>query len=128
MLNLQLKEYSFLMFAYYIGSFISRSTINSRVLSFAATPTLFQLVNFVFWFNNLKFELITSFYGVFLILIWVGFQGGTAYSNFFYLANARTNLPCDFNLHYTERELTVNLLLLSNDLGILFSGLIGFLI
>jgi hypothetical protein len=51
---------------------------------------------------------------------------GTAYSNFFYLANSRTNLDCDFQLHYTERELTVNLLMIANDLGILFSGIIGF--
>jgi hypothetical protein len=55
-------------------------------------------------------------------------QGGTAYTNFFYLANVRTNLPSDFNLHYTERELTVNLLLLAYDLGIFFAGIIGFII
>lgn len=55
-------------------------------------------------------------------------QGGTAYTNFFYLANTRTNLPCDFNLHYTERELTVNMLLFANDLGIFFAGIIGFLV
>jgi hypothetical protein len=55
-------------------------------------------------------------------------QGGTAYTNFFYLANTRTNLECDFNLHYTERELTVNMLLFANDLGIFFAGIIGFLV
>lgn len=116
------------MFAYYIGSFISRSTIHSKVLSFAATPTIFQMINFVLWWNILQYDLFQSFYIIFALLIWVGVQGGMAYSNFFYLANTRTNLPCDFNLHYTERELCVNLLLLANDLGIIFAGLIGFLI
>ena len=61
-------------------------------------------------------------------MIWCGFPGGTAYSNFLYLANTRTNLECDFNLHFTERELTVNLIFLANDLGIFFAGVIGFLI
>ena len=114
------------MFAYYIGSFISRSTVQSKVLALSYTPTLFQVVNFVFWWYNLKYEFVTSFYGVFAILVWVGVQGGTAYTNFFYLANTRTNLKCDFNLHYTERELTVNLLLFANDLGILFAGVTAF--
>ena len=61
-------------------------------------------------------------------MIWVGAQGGTAYTNFFYLANTRTGSKFDFNLHYTERELCVNLLLFANDLGILFAGVIGFFI
>ena len=63
-----------------------------------------------------------------MFLVWVGMQGGTAYSNFFYLANTKTNYRCDFKLHYTERELTVNLLLFASDVGICFAGIIGFLI
>jgi hypothetical protein len=46
-------------------------------------------------------------------MLWCGLPGGTAYSNFLYLANTRTKLDCDFKLHYTERELTVNLLLIA---------------
>ena len=114
------------MFAYYAGSFISRSTLHSSLLSKAFTPTGIQLVNFSLWLLNLHFDLVSDFYVVFLFLVWCGFPGGTAYSNFFYLANTRTTLECDFNLHYTERELTVNLLLISNDLGIFFAGVIGF--
>ena len=59
-------------------------------------------------------------------MLWCGLPGGTAYSNFFYLANTRTELECDFHLHYTERELTVNLLFFSLDLGNFFAGMIGF--
>lgn len=116
------------MFAYYTGSFVSRSTIHSKILSHAYAPTLFQMVNCFFWIYNLQYELVSSFYPVFFILVWVGVQGGTAYTNFFYLANTRTNLACDFNLHYTERELTVNMLLFANDLGIFFAGIIGFMV
>lgn len=38
---LEANEYQFLMFAYYAGSFISRSTLHSSLLSKAFTPTLF---------------------------------------------------------------------------------------
>mmetsp|Transcript_41045 Transcript_41045/g.39550 ORF Transcript_41045/g.39550 Transcript_41045/m.39550 type:complete len:195 (+) Transcript_41045:319-903(+) len=124
----QANEYSFLMLAYYAGSFVSRSTLQSKVLSWAFTPTIFQMVNMVLWFYNLRYEFATSFYPVFFFMVWVGMQGGTAYTNFFYLANTKTTLECDFNLHYTERELTVNLLLFSNDIGIFFASIIGFLV
>jgi hypothetical protein len=119
------------MFAYYAGSFISRSTLNSAILSRAFTPTIVQLMNFIVWVFALthpEWRLLDNFYAAFAFLVWCGFPGGTAYSNFLYLANTRTALDCDFNLHFTERELTVNLLLFSNDLGIFFAGVIGFLV
>jgi len=53
--------------------------------------------------------------------MWVGVFSGTAYTNFLFLANAKTNLDCDMNLSYYERELVVNLLLISNDLGLFFA-------
>ena len=114
------------MFAYYTGNFISRSTLHSQILSQAYAPTLIQLANLCLWLLNLKYQYLTSFYPVFFFLVWCGFPSGTAYSNFLYLANARTKLDCDFGLHYTERELTVNLLLIANDLGSLAAAMIGF--
>lgn len=71
------------------------------------------MVNVILWIYIIQFEVVTDFYTIFLFMVWCGFPGGTAYSNFLYLANTRTNLECDFNLHFTERELTVNLLFLS---------------
>lgn len=114
------------MIAYYTGSFISRSTLHSSILSRASTPTIVQVVNMCLWVLNCKYQVVTDFYCVFFIMIWCGFPGGTAYSNFFYLANSRTNLDCDFHLHYTERELAVNLLFLANDMGIFLAAVIGF--
>jgi hypothetical protein len=87
-----------------------------------------QCLNLLFWLWNLHYRLLENFYGTFFLMLWCGFPGGTAYSNFLYLANTRTKLPCDFGLHFVERELTVNLLLLSNDLGMLVAGVIGFVI
>jgi hypothetical protein len=82
----------------------------------------------VLWIVNLTFGLVTNFYLVFLHLIWVGVMGGTVYTNFFYLANTRTKLKSDFKLHYTERELTVNMLMISNDLGLFFAGISSFIV
>jgi hypothetical protein len=99
------------MFAYFTGSFISRSTLHSSLLSFAYTPSILQAFNLFLWLFNLKYQFVTSFYPCFFLMLWCGLPGGTAYSNFLYLANTRTKLECDFKLHYTERELTVNMLL-----------------
>lgn len=55
-------------------------------------------------------------------------MSGTVYSNFFYLANTRTALKTDFKLHFTERELMVNLLFISQDLGLFFAGITTFMI
>lgn len=53
--------------------------------------------------------------------MWVGVHAGTSYTNFLFLATTKTNLDCDMNLSYYERELVVNLLLISNDLGLFFA-------
>jgi hypothetical protein len=116
------------MFAYFTGSFISRSTLHSSILSRAYTPTVMQLFNVTIWLFNLKYRVFDNFYASFFFMVWCGFPGGTAYSNFLYLANTRTKLSCDFNLHFTQRELTVNLLLFANDLGMFVASVIGFLI
>ena len=50
---LEANEYSFMMFAYYTGSFISRSTLHSSILTKAFTPTLVQMVNMVLWIYNI---------------------------------------------------------------------------
>ena len=60
--------------------------------------------------------------------VWVGVHSGTSYTNFLFLANTKTNLPCDMRLNYYERELVVNLLLLANDFGQLFAQVISFVI
>ena len=113
------------MFAYFTGSFISRSTLSSSLLSRAYTPSMIQLLNIVLWLIFLKYNVFTSFYPCFFFMLWCGLPGGTAYSNFLYLANTRTKIEADFKLHYTEREITVNLLLFAQDLGNVLAAVIG---
>jgi len=47
----------------------------------------------------------------------IGVHSGTTYTNFIFLASAKTNLKCDMNLNFQERELVVNFLLLANLMG-----------
>ena len=49
--------------------------------------------------------------------VWVALHQGTAYTNFLFLANTRTNLAFDLDLDYADRELVVNLLLFANAMG-----------
>ena len=58
----------------------------------------------------------------------IGGISGSTYTNFLYLANAKVKLPCDMNLMYYERELTVNVLLLASDIGNLFAIVLAFYI
>ena len=84
-------------------------------------PMAFQFINFGLWSLNLYFEVVTNFNIIFVWTMWVGVHSGTSYTNFLFLANTKTNLDCDMNLSYYERELVVNLLLMSNDLGLFFA-------
>jgi len=58
--------------------------------------------------------------------MWVGVHSGTSYTNFIFLASTKTNLECDMRLNYYERELVVNLLLISNWLGQFLAVFVGF--
>jgi len=58
----------------------------------------------------------------------IGGLQGTSYTNFLYLANAKTNLPCDMDLQYYERELTLNILLTASDLGYFFANIFAFVL
>lgn len=118
---LQQNQYTIMIFAYYLGSFVSLSSIQSLTLMRPWLPTFFQFLNFLLWGANLQYEFVTSFNLVFIWTMWVGIHSGTSYTNFLFLATTKTNLDCDMNLNYYERELVVNLLLISNDLGLFFA-------
>ena len=118
---LEQNQYTILTFAYYLGSFVSLSSIQSFTLMRPYLPMAFQFINFGLWSLNLYFEVVTNFNIIFVWTMWVGVHSGTSYTNFLFLANTNTNLDCDMNLSYYERELVVNLLLMSNDLGLFFA-------
>ena len=117
-----------LVFAYNFGSILSLSTLQTVTLERPYMPTIFQAINVFLWIINVQFQLVTNFNIVFVWLMWIGCQQGTDYTNFLFLANSKTNMHYDMNLNYYERELVVNLLLISNDIGGFFSSVIAYAI
>ena len=66
---------------------------------------------------NLKYALVTSFP---FACVWLALTGGieaTPYTNFMFLAIAKTNLFSDLQLQIEEREMVVNMLILSSSIG-----------
>ena len=47
----------------------------------------------------------------------VGALDGSMFTSFLFLAVSETDLPCDMGLHFSERELVVNLLFISHTLA-----------
>ena len=111
------NEYLMLRIAMGIGSFIFMAILQTITLMQPGLPTLIQAFFFCFWLVNINLRIITDFSVVFLLMMASGGLQGTVYTNFLYLANAKVALPCDMNLIYYERELTVVLLLAVSDLG-----------
>ncbi len=83
-------------------------------------------MNVLLWILNLQYEVVSNFNIIFVWCMWVGVHSGTSYTNFIFLASTKTNLECDMRLNYYERELVVNLLLISNMLGQFVAVFIGF--
>jgi len=82
-----------LNFAYNLGDVLGLSSIQTLSIRFPFGPTLIQILNmllfivFVLWL-----PILTNFNIIFLWCILIGTQGGTCYTNFMFLANAKTNL------------------------------------
>lgn len=116
-----------MIFAYNLGDVLGLSSIQRVSIKYPTGPTLIQIANMVlFTVFVLWWPLLNNFNLCFLWCIWIGSQGGTCYTNFMFLANAKTNLPEDMNLNFYERELVVNLLLISQGVGTFFAAAFGF--
>ena len=50
----------------------------------------------------------------------LGALDGSCFTSFLFLAVTKTDLPCDMKLNFRERELVVNFLLCSQNLGKFF--------
>lgn len=89
-------------------------------------PTIIQMINFTLLAVVMYFNVLSSYIIMFLWCIFIGTLGGTCYTNFIFMANCKTNMKEDFNLSFQERELSVNLLLLSLGIGVFFASCICF--
>lgn len=85
-----------LQFAYNLGDILGVSSIQTMSIEYPTGPTIIQITNLVlFSFLSLQWNIITNYWLIFLWLIFIGAQGGTCYTNFIFLANAKTNLKQD---------------------------------
>jgi len=117
-----------LITAYCLGDIIGLSSIQTLSIVYPEGPMLIQIINLVLFSLNQYYYVITNFNVIFLWCIWIGMQAGTCYTNFMFLANAKTNLKEDLNLNFYERELVVNLLLISMDIGNFFAAVLSFVV
>ena len=61
-------------------------------------------------------------------MMFIGGLSGASFTNFLFLANAKTDPECDPKLNIYERELAVNLMLMSDDLGQFFGYYTAFVL
>ena len=100
-----------------IGS-VSFSVFVQALLIFRpALPTIALGINCVLWALNAYFKLIESPAILFMAMVAMGGLRQCNYINYLFLANAKTELEFDMKLIHQERELAVNFLLISSDLG-----------
>ena len=116
-----MHRYVIMRTAMIIGSFLFMSWVQPLTLRRPTLPTIIQLGFFAFWIFNASLNLIENIFVITIVMLCVGGLYGTDYTNFLYLANAKLELDCDMGLHYYERELTVNMLLLASDIGYLIA-------
>ena len=74
-------------------------------------------MNALFWFINYKYTLVTNIPITCLLLALTGGIQATPYTNFMFLAIAKTDLYSDLDLKIKEREMVVNMLMIGRNLG-----------
>ena len=123
------QQYLVMQFAYNLGDILGVSSIQTMSIEYPTGPTVIQIINCVlFSFLSLQWNILTSYWLIFIWLIFIGAQGGTCYTNFIFLANSKTNLKQDLGLSFFERELAVNLLLISLSIGVFFAAVVCFFV
>ena len=109
-------------FCYQIGVFISRSSLAVIKINKVEVLTILQIINFLFWLFNSIFLFMTNFYGLFVLMIWVGLMGGGSYVNVMYQILENPGLGRN------EKELALTLTTIFNDAGVLLASLMSLLL
>ena len=102
---------------YFLSNTLFRSQVETITLMYPGLPVLILLLVTLVLAVMLATPLVTSVIPIFIAAWIIGAIDGSMFTSFFFLAIAKTDLPCDMNLHFRERELVVMLLLMSNSLA-----------
>ena len=101
---------------------MSRSSLSVIQIKIVWILTLLQAINFVFFMFNTIFLFWENLYAQFVIMTWVGLMGGASYVNVMY------NILESKVLVKTEKELSLTITTVFNDMGVLFSSLVSLLL
>ena len=114
---IQDNMYFILIFSKEIGDLIFSPWISALACVYPKIPLQLQIVNVLLWFINYKYTLITN---IPITCLWLALTGAiqaTPYTNFMFLAIAKTDLYSDLDLKIKEREMVVNMLMIGRNLG-----------
>ena len=122
-----MDQYQFIMLtiAGVLGNLIFSAYVTAISLMFPHMPVIFQFINTCLWLLNVLTWFVTDIRLLFIWMMFIGGLSGASFTNFLFLANARTDLFCDLGLNIYERELVVNLMLMSDDLGQFYGYFFG---
>lgn len=79
-------------------------------------------MNFLFWLFNAIFLFMGNFYGLFVLMVWVGLMGGGSYVNVMYQILESPDLGRN------DKELALTLTTVFNDIGVLTASLLSLLL
>lgn len=103
-----------------LGNLIFSAYVQALTMVYPFIPVILQTINVCLWIVNVIFWFVTDLRLLFVWMVFIGGLSGASFTNFLFLANAKTDLFCDLKLNIYERELVVNLMLMSDDLGAFF--------
>ena len=120
--------FNILVIAGILGNLIFSAYVTAISLMYPFMPVIFQLINSFLWLLNVWTWFVQDLRLLFIWMMFIGGLSGASFTNFLFLANAKTDLFCDLKLNIYERELVVNLMLMSDDLGQFYGYFCGFAI
>ncbi len=115
--------------AYMLGNILFMAKVQTISLMHPLMPVLtLILITVALFFSAtiLPLYLVSSMWPFFGAALVIGAIDGSVFTSFIFLAVAKTDLPCDMNLHFRERELVVNLLLGAMFVGRFFALITSF--
>lgn len=117
-----------LVIAGVLGNLIFSAYVTAISLMYPFMPVIFQFICSCLWLLNVWTWFVQDLRLLFIWMMFIGGLSGASFTNFLFLANAKTDLFCDLKLNIYERELVVNLMLMSDDLGQFYGYFFGFAI
>jgi battenin len=108
--------YTVLQFCYQSGVLLSRSSLSFFRIKNIKIITITQGINFIGWYLNAQYHYLPTGFQI-VWMIWVGCMGGCMYVNVF------ANLVDDQTIKNSDRELSINLVAFSMNIGIVCSAI-----